>query len=118
MKDFFVDAVPGDLSVATSAHEVALHALELLGGLDYLVNNAGAPGTRSPHSCLGSDALTDEFWDRILRINLLSAFWMTKTLAASLRKSRGAVVNTASIAAFGGGGSSTAYVTAKAGWRR
>jgi 3-oxoacyl-[acyl-carrier protein] reductase len=32
-----------------------------------------------------------------------------------LRASRGAVVNTVSVSAFGGGGSSTAYATAKAG---
>jgi 3-oxoacyl-[acyl-carrier protein] reductase len=112
---FSIDAVPGDLSVATGAQEVALHALGLLGGLDYLINNAGAPGTRSPIPPSDLDALTNEFWDRILRINLLSVFWMTKTLAPSLIQSRGAVVNTVSIAAFGGGASSTAYATAKAG---
>ena len=110
-----VEAVPGDLSVAASARRVASGALEVLGGLDYLVNNAGAPATRSPIPPADLDALSDEFWDRILRINLLSAFWMTQALAAPLRTSGGAVVNTVSISAFGGGGSSTAYATAKAG---
>ncbi len=110
-----VDALPGDLSVSASARDVGLKSLELLGGLDFLVNNAGAPGTRTPIPPADLDALTDDFWDRILRINLLSAFWMTKTLAAALTAARGAVVNTVSVAAFGGGGSSTAYSTAKAG---
>lgn len=110
-----VVAMPGDLGVSANAREVGLKSLELLGGLDYLVNNAGAPGTRTPIPPADLDALTDEFWDRILRINLLSAFWMTKTLAAALTEARGAVVNTVSVAAFGGGGSSTAYATAKAG---
>ncbi len=114
-RGFLVEAVPSDLSVSASAREVGLKTLELLGGLDYLVNNAGAPGTRTPIPPSNLDALTDDFWDRTLRINLLSAFWMTKTLAAALTDARGAVVNTVSIAAFGGGGSSTAYVTAKAG---
>ena len=112
---FSVEAVPGDLSVAANAREVGLGALALLGGLDYLVNNAGAPFTRIPIPASDLDAMTDEFWDRILRINLLSAFWMTKTLAAALTDAGGAVVNTVSVAAFGGGGSSTAYATAKAG---
>jgi 3-oxoacyl-[acyl-carrier protein] reductase len=40
---------------------------------------------------------------------------MTKALAPELRASHGAVVNTVSIAAFGGGASSGAYATAKAG---
>lgn len=110
-----VDAVPGDLSVSASARAVSLTALELLGGLDYLINNAGAPGTRSPIPPADLDALTDDFWDRMLRINLMSAFWMTKTLASALTEAKGAVVNTVSVAAFGGGGSSTAYATAKAG---
>lgn len=110
-----VTAVPGDLGVSATAQEVAMYALARLGAIDYLVNNAGAPCTREPIPPSNLDALTDEFWDRILRINLLSAFWVTRSLASALRKARGAVVNTVSIAAFGGGGSSTAYATAKAG---
>jgi 3-oxoacyl-[acyl-carrier protein] reductase len=110
-----VDAVPGDLSESAHARAVGLESLELLGGLDYLVNNAGAPGTRTPIPPADLDALTDDFWDKMLRINLLSTFWMTKTLAAALTRAKGAVVNTVSVSAFGGGASSTAYATAKAG---
>jgi 3-oxoacyl-[acyl-carrier protein] reductase len=110
-----VEAVPGDLSQSANARAVGLKSLELLGGLDYLVNNAGAPGTRTPIPAADLEALTDDFWDRILRINLLSAFWMTKTLAGALTQAKGAVVNTVSVSAFGGGASSTAYATAKAG---
>jgi 3-oxoacyl-[acyl-carrier protein] reductase len=40
---------------------------------------------------------------------------MSQTLATALTAARGAVVNTVSIAALGGGGSSSAYATAKAG---
>lgn len=110
-----VEAVAGDLGVSASAKDVAARAVGALGGLDYLVNNAGAPLTRTPIPPSDLDALTDEFWDRILRVNLLSAFWMTKALAPQLRAARGAVVNTVSLAAIAGGGSSTAYATAKAG---
>jgi 3-oxoacyl-[acyl-carrier protein] reductase len=112
---FSVEAVPGDLSKSANARDVALRSLQLLGGLDYLINNVGAPGTRTPIPAADLDALTDDLWDRILRINLLSAFWMTKTLAAALTAAKGAVVNTVSVAALGGGGSSIAYATAKAG---
>ena len=110
-----VEAVPGDLGKSATAAEVARRAVDKLGGLDYLVNNAGAPFTRAPIPPADLDALTDDFWDRILRVNLMSAFWMTRALAGALRAARGAVVNTVSIAAFGGGGSSSAYATAKAG---
>lgn len=110
-----VQAFAGDLGSSATAATVARDARQWLGGIDYLVNNAGAPFTRAPIDPADLDALTDPFWDRILRVNLLSAFWMTKSLAADLRQSAGAVVNTVSIAALGGGGSSSAYATAKAG---
>jgi 3-oxoacyl-[acyl-carrier protein] reductase len=110
-----VHAVPGDLGQSTGAAAVARLALEQLGGLDYLVNNAGAPFTNTPIPPSNLDALTDDFWDRILRVNLMSAFWMTRELAPALRAAGGAVVNTVSIAALGGGGSSAAYATAKSG---
>ncbi|HVO48582.1 MAG TPA: SDR family oxidoreductase [Steroidobacteraceae bacterium] len=109
-----VEAVPGDLGQSATAAEVAHRAVEHLGGVDYLINNAGAPFTRTPIPPADLAALTDDLWDRILRVNLMSAFWMTKALAPTLRESHGAVVNTVSISAFGGGGSSTAYATAKA----
>lgn len=109
-----VEAMPGDLGDSAIAAAVAQRSAERLGGLDYLVNNAGAPFTRAPIPPADLEALSDEFWERILRVNLLSAFWMTKALAGTLRASRGAIVNTVSIAAFGGGGSSSAYATAKA----
>jgi len=109
-----VEAMPGDLGESATATAVARRSAEWLGGVDYLVNNAGAPFTRAPIPPADLEALSDEFWERILRVNLLSAFWMTKALAGTLRASRGAIVNTVSIAAFGGGGSSSAYATAKA----
>jgi 3-oxoacyl-[acyl-carrier protein] reductase len=110
-----VEAAPGDLGAVASARQAAKRALDALGGLDYLVNNAGAPFTRSPIPPSDLEALTEDFWDRILRVNLLSAFWMTQALAEALKETRGAVVNTVSVSAFGGGASSTAYATAKAG---
>ncbi len=110
-----VEPVAGDLGQSVTATAVGASTLEILGGLDFLVNNAGAPLTRSPIAPADLDSLTDDFWDRILRVNLLSAFWVTKSVAGALRQSHGAVVNTVSVAAFGGGASSTAYATAKAG---
>jgi 3-oxoacyl-[acyl-carrier protein] reductase len=110
-----VYATPGDLSQADQAREVGRSAAVTLGGLDYLINNAGAPLTRNPIPASDLDALTDTFWDRILRINLMSAFWVTHAVSTELRAAHGAVVNTVSVAGFGGGGSSIAYATAKTG---
>lgn len=84
-----VEAMPGDLGVSASARLVAQQAVTLLGGLDYLVNNAGAPLTRSPIARSDLVALTDDFWDRILRVNLMSVFWMIQALAPQLRAAGG-----------------------------
>jgi 3-oxoacyl-[acyl-carrier protein] reductase len=42
-RGLLVEAVPGDLGESTTAREVGLKSLELLGGLDFLVNNSGGP---------------------------------------------------------------------------
>jgi 3-oxoacyl-[acyl-carrier protein] reductase len=110
-------AVPGDLSDANQARSVAKETLKIFGACDYLINNAGAPFTSSPIPAQELDRLTDDFWDRILKVNLMSAFWLSQALQHTLIAHNGAIVNTVSIAAFGGGGSSVAYATAKSGLR-
>ena len=110
-----VTAAPGNVGSKEEAEAMTARAIAEMGGLDALVNNAGTPATRRPIPPSDLDALSEQFWTRILSVNLLSAFWVTKSAAAALREARGSVVNTVSISAFRGGGSSTAYATAKAG---
>ncbi len=50
----------------------------------------------------------------MLEINLLGAFWVTKAAQEALRRSGGAIVNTASDAVYSGRTSSAAYACAKA----
>ena len=90
-------------------------AAEAMGGLDYLINNAGTPGTKSVIPPSDFETQTEAFWQRLLSINLVGPFRCTHAAAPYLRAAKGAVVNTASISAYGGGGSSTAYSCTKAG---
>ena len=85
-----------------------------MGGLDYLINNAGTPGT--PHTIPPSelDRFTEDFWQRLLSVNLLGAFRCTHAAAPWLEAAHGAVVNTSSAAGFSGGGSSLPYSATKA----
>ena len=87
-----------------------------LGGLDYLINNAGAPyKTQIPFDDL--DALDDELWHRNLNVNLVGAFRCTRAAVPYLKKSRGAVVNNASAAGLvrtGVKGNSMVYAASKA----
>jgi 3-oxoacyl-[acyl-carrier protein] reductase len=110
-----VSAAPGNVGQPQSATKLTLQAIAELGGLDYLINNTGTPATRTPIPPGNLDALTESFWERILSVNLTSAFWITKAAVPALRDSSGSIVNTVSGSAFGGGASSTAYATAKTG---
>ncbi|WP_433798484.1 SDR family NAD(P)-dependent oxidoreductase [Actinomycetospora sp. CA-084318] len=83
-----------------------------LGPVTVLVNNAG--GTE--HIAMGDlDAVTDEVFERLFRLNTLSAWHCAKACAADLRAAEdGCVVNVGSIAAAAGRGSSVPYVVSKA----
>jgi 3-oxoacyl-[acyl-carrier protein] reductase len=83
------------------------------GRLDYLVNNAATPGTRTAIPPSDLESQTDAFWLKLLSVNLLGPFNCIKAALPHLKVSKGAVVNIASTAAFGGGGSSTAYAAGK-----
>jgi 3-oxoacyl-[acyl-carrier protein] reductase len=110
-----VIAVAGDVSQPGAAEAMVGEAIGALGRLDFLVNNAGTPGTREPIPAAQLDAMTEEFWQLILSTNLLGPFRCTHAAAAALRAAQGAVVNVASIAGLHSMGSSIAYGASKAG---
>lgn len=112
---YAVIAAPGDVGNASDINRMVGEAVSRMGRLDFLVNNAATPGTRSAIAPSDLDAQTDAFWHKLLAVNLLGPFNCIKAAAPHLKASRGAVVNIASTAAFGGGGSSTAYASSKAG---
>jgi 3-oxoacyl-[acyl-carrier protein] reductase len=110
-----VSAVAGDVSKAGAAEAMVGDAIATLGRLDFLVNNAGTPGTREPIPPARLDQMSEEFWQLILSTNLLGPFRCTRAAAEALRAARGAVVNVASIAGLTSLGSSIAYGASKAG---
>jgi 3-oxoacyl-[acyl-carrier protein] reductase len=106
---------PGSVGEAGEAENMVLNAVDKLGRLDLLVNNAGTPGTRRRIAPQELDMITDEFWSLLLQTNLLGIFRCAKAAAPALKATRGAIVNTASIAGLGRAGSSLAYSATKAG---
>jgi 3-oxoacyl-[acyl-carrier protein] reductase len=110
-----VVAAPGNVGEADAAAHMVKTAIARLDGLDYLINNAGTPGTSTPIPAGDFERQTEAFWELLLNVNLLGPFRCTRAAADTLRAARGAVVNTASISAFGGGGSSSPYCATKAG---
>src|SRR5579885_819474 len=106
---------PGNVGKAGEAERMVSDVIDRLGRLDYLVNNAGTPATTKPIEFNDLDAMTEEFWNTILSTNLIGPFRCTHAAAAALKKARGAVCNTASVAGLGIVGSSVAYGASKAG---
>jgi len=104
-----VVAAPGDTSTVAGCQAVVDTALADLGGLDVLVNNAGAGGGGP----VGN--LDEDLWDRIVDTNLKGTFFCTKHALPALREARGAIVNIASVRAVMGAAGATIYCASKGG---
>jgi 2-keto-3-deoxy-L-fuconate dehydrogenase len=90
-------SVVADLSDDASVRAAVAEAVETLGGLDVLVNNAGIGATGS---VADND---DEEWHRVFDVNVLGIVRTTRAALPALRASgHAAVVNTCSIAAWTG----------------
>lgn len=107
--------VAGDVSDPEDADRMVATAIAELGGLDILINNAGTPVSVEPIPFEDFDAMTEEFWQKIMNTNLIGPFRCARAARPALKASHGCIVNTASIAGFGGIGSSIAYAASKAG---
>jgi ketoreductase RED2 len=103
--------VQGDVSHEEDARRLVATALERFGRLDAVVNNAGTTG-RVPFADLeGAD---DELWSRILGVNLMGPWYLSRAVAPVLRETKGAIVNVGSVAGIIAGGSSLPYAVSKA----
>jgi NAD(P)-dependent dehydrogenase (short-subunit alcohol dehydrogenase family) len=94
-------------------------AIEALGGVHILVNTTGGGTAKRTLTKEGPHPI--EEFRRIIELNLVSAFNLSRLAAAAMAKNepedgeRGVIVNTASIAAFEGQIGQVAYTAAKAG---
>ncbi len=84
--------------------------LEESGGIDILVNNAGITRDGLIFRMSAKD------WDDVLRINLTSAFYISRVISRAMIKQRsGAIVNIASIVGVIGNAGQCNYSASKAG---
>jgi len=97
-----------DISSEPSVKSMMDEADKKLSGIDVLVNNAAIQY---------SGAITDfdvDRWDKIFAVNVRGVYLTCKHAIPHVRKSKaGAIVNTASLAGFRGGGGMTAYSSTK-----
>jgi NAD(P)-dependent dehydrogenase (short-subunit alcohol dehydrogenase family) len=86
--------VPGDLTVEANCQQVVDRAVERLGGIDILVNNAAhqmaQPG--------GIADISSEQFDRVMKTNVYALFWMCKKAIPHMPEGS-TIINTSSIQA-------------------
>jgi NAD(P)-dependent dehydrogenase (short-subunit alcohol dehydrogenase family) len=105
-----VTFIAGDLRTLEGAHKVGKEAIAALGGLDILVNSAGAARVHLPDTL----AISDEEWVDSLNVNFLSALRLTNSVLGELKKSKGAIVNVTAGGRIAFGGAMAHYGAAKA----
>lgn len=101
--------VYGDMTSQKDVVENINTCREKFGGkIDILVNNSGGLIARKTMA-----EMDEEFWDKVISLNLKSTFLVTKNVIPYLNEG-GAIINLSSQAARDGGGSgSIAYATSK-----
>jgi gluconate 5-dehydrogenase len=107
-----VQVLSADVGEPKSSEEAARRVLDAWGPIDVLINNVGGRRIDVP-----TESLATEDWQRIIDLNLTSAFVWSKVLGgAMLGRGRGRVINVASISGLvaNRGIAGRGYETAKA----
>jgi NAD(P)-dependent dehydrogenase (short-subunit alcohol dehydrogenase family) len=99
-----------DVSNPADCEKMVSHTIEKYGRLDYACNNAGIGGEQN----LTAD-YSQEGWQKVIGINLSGVFYCMKYEIPAILKTRGAIVNMASILGQVGFAAAPAYVAAKHG---
>lgn len=102
-------AIAADLSDERQSEGCIAQAVEMMGGLDVLVNSAGIlKGGRIEDTSLA-------LWDEMMNINLRSVFHLMKLAAPHLESARGNIVNVSSVTGLRSFPGVLAYCVSKAG---
>ena len=98
-----------DMAQRSETNKLAAFALEKMGKVDILINNAG---TNVPQEV---DAITDAEWDRIMEINLNSVMALTRAIVPQMKPRKwGRVIHISSIMAFVSNNGRNIYSATKA----
>ncbi len=87
--------IVADMTRRDQVRQLAKTALERVGHIDILINNAGS---NVPQPI---DAIKDEDWDRILELNLNSVMSLTRALVPQMKQRRwGRIIHISSVMAY------------------
>lgn len=101
--------VPCDVRRAADVERLVARAVAETGRLDAVVSNAGVFVWKP------FERLTEEEWDTVLDTNLKATYLLVRTALPELKKSRGRIVNVASIHGTAGDANVAAHCAAKFG---
>lgn len=105
-----VSLIQGDVSKPAEVERVVAEAAAALGGLDGLINNAGAMIGRVDYA-----EATSEYCDQVMDLNARSVIIASREAFAYMKAKGGFIINTGSIAGRNGGlGGAGIYGSAKA----
>jgi NAD(P)-dependent dehydrogenase (short-subunit alcohol dehydrogenase family) len=103
------EIVSGSVTDAAVCEAVVRRCVDVFGGIDCLVNNAGITRDRTL-----AKMTADEF-DEVIAVNLRGTWACTKAAAAAMRETGGSIVGVVSNTAFSGAVGQTNYGASKAG---
>lgn len=99
-----------DVTDAEAVNKMVKDFVDYFGGMDILVNNAGI--TRDTLIM----RMSDEDWDKVLAVNLKSAFLLTRAASKFMMKARkGRIINISSVIGVIGNVGQANYAASKAG---
>ena len=102
--------VPCDVTDISLLRRAIAHAIERLGPVDVLINNAGSDNRHAWQET------TPEYWDRSISVNLRHHFFCIQAVAPVMQQHRaGSIINVSSISWMIPSTGLPAYVAAKAG---
>jgi NAD(P)-dependent dehydrogenase (short-subunit alcohol dehydrogenase family) len=103
-----VTAIHADFRRAEAPGQLAREAIEFLGGIDVLVNNAGITMNRP------FEKVTLEQFDTVYHVNIRAMYFVTQGVVPTMaRQGSGVVINTSSVHAFEGYQEHTVYAGTK-----
>lgn len=105
-----VIGISGDVSDNADAKRMVEEAVETLGSVDILINNAGI--TKDGMAL----RMSEEDFESVLKINLTGTFNMTQAVLKPMTKARaGAIINLSSVVGLTGNAGQANYAASKAG---
>jgi NAD(P)-dependent dehydrogenase (short-subunit alcohol dehydrogenase family) len=100
-------ACPGDISKFEDCKKIIERAISHYGKLDVLINNAGIVANASV------ETIHPEVFRKVVEVNFLGAFFITKLAIPYLKKTRGSVLFVSSLAGIHGIGNYASYSSSK-----